>query len=81
MADLTGLKGAYNFAVSWNGVNVTRPQPGKGGDGAAPGMAADPGSGITFFKGLEKIGLKATKEKHPMPVLVIDKGDRTPTEN
>ena len=81
VADLTGLKGAYNFAVSWNGVNVTRPQPGRGGDGAASGMAADPGSGITFFKGLEKIGLKATKEKHPMPVLVIDKADRTPTEN
>ncbi len=81
VADLTGLKGAYNFAVSWNGVNITRPQPGKGGDGTAPGVAADPGSGITFFKGLEKIGLKATKEKHPMPVLVIDKADRTPTQN
>jgi uncharacterized protein (TIGR03435 family) len=81
VVDLTGLKGAYNFAVSWNGVNVTRPQSGRGGDAAASGVPSDPGSGITFFKGLEKIGLKAAKEKHPMPVLVIDKADRAPTEN
>jgi uncharacterized protein (TIGR03435 family) len=79
--DLTGLKGVYNLAVSWNGVNVTRPQSGRGGDAAASGVASDPGGGITFFKGLEKIGLKATKEKHPMPALVIDRADRTPTEN
>jgi uncharacterized protein (TIGR03435 family) len=74
VADLTGLKGAFNFAVSWNGRAVTAPR--KGADGSE-----EVGSGVTFFGGVEKIGLKLTKEKHAMPVVVVDKIDRAPTDN
>ena len=93
VVDLTGLKGAYNFAISWNGVRRTRPATAeqKAGDatavaaaplaGGAANAASDPGSGITFFQGVEKIGLKLTQQKHTMPVVVIDKLSRTPVEN
>jgi uncharacterized protein (TIGR03435 family) len=38
-------------------------------------------SGITFFTGVEKIGLKMIREQLPMPVVVVDKIDRAPTQN
>jgi uncharacterized protein (TIGR03435 family) len=78
VADLTGLKGAFNFAVGWNDRLVTDPSRRQGGSADAPADAQDPGAGITFFSALEKIGLKMTKEKHPMPVLVVDRIDRAP---
>ena len=76
VADLTALKDAFNFTMTWNDRGVTDPGRRKGGD--ASGEPVDPGGGITFFTGVEKIGLKMTKEKHPMPVLVVDKIDRAP---
>lgn len=88
VVDLSGLKGVYNFAISWNAINRTRPTPAgprEGGAGAAAtesvNAASNPGGGITFFQGAEKIGLRFNQEKHPMQVLVIDKVQRTPVEN
>jgi hypothetical protein len=44
------------------------------------GEPAELGSGITFFTGVEKIGLKITREKRPMPL--VGGSDRpAPTEN
>ena len=75
--DATGLKGAFNFMVTWNGRAVTDPsRAGRGGDGSPE--SADPGSGITFFSAVEKLGLKLTKEKRPMLVLVVDRIERVP---
>jgi uncharacterized protein (TIGR03435 family) len=76
VADLTGLNGSFNFSVSWNDRAMTDPGRGRSGDGAD-----DVGGGITFFKGVEKIGLQLTKEKRPMPAVVVDKLDRAPAAN
>lgn len=88
MIDATELKGAYNFVVTWN------PRAGNGGRGmrvadggsmthaAGADAANDPIAGLTIQEALEKqLGLKLVSQKHAMPVLVIDKANRTPTDN
>jgi len=41
----------------------------------------DSGSDETLFQGLESIGLKLERRKAPLDVLVVDKADKTPSEN
>ncbi len=73
VVDLTGLKGSYDFTVSWMTAPVLRP------DGAAPDERP---AGQNIFEAIDKqLGLKLAPQKHPMPVLVIDHVDRAPTEN
>ena len=85
VVDLTGLKGAYDFAVSWTGVNRVRALAGKTADGQPSGAApaaADPSISLTIFEAVDKqLGLKLAAQKHPMPSIVIDHLERTPTEN
>jgi len=72
--DLTGLKGAYDFTITWN----PRGAISSGGGGGKPdqpdSVASDPSGGITFFEAVEKqLGLHLEGgQKHPMAVLVID---------
>lgn len=86
VVDLTGLTGAYDFAVSWAGVNRIRDGLGGGGEAGRPAgdtpAAAEPSTGLTIFEAVDKqLGLKLAAQKHPMPVVVIDHIERTPTEN
>lgn len=69
VVDQTGLKGKYDFQLDWHG----RPDSNSG----AP---TDPGI-ISMFDAVEKLGLKLEPRKIPRPVIVIDKIERTPTEN
>lgn len=68
--DMTGLKGGYDFTITWTprgAISSGGFQPGK------PGEESDPSGGITFFNAVEKLGLHLEAgQKHPMPVLVID---------
>jgi uncharacterized protein (TIGR03435 family) len=67
--DMTGLKGAYDFVITWTPRGAI--MGGRGGD--APAGAADPTGGITFFDAVEKLGLHLEGgQKHPLPVLVVD---------
>jgi uncharacterized protein (TIGR03435 family) len=86
VVDLTGLKGAYDFTLSWAGKNrFTAAAPGGGGAGQPPGAvatAADPNGDITVFEAVDRyMGLKLAAQKYPIPVIVIDHVERTPTEN
>jgi uncharacterized protein (TIGR03435 family) len=73
MLDLTGLTGGYDFTLKWTPRGALR--GGRGGDGDA-----DPG--ISFFEAVDKqLGLKLGPEKRPVPVIVVDSVNRTPTEN
>ena len=86
VVDLTGLKGAYDFALSYNGAGRVRALTGKPAEGGQPAgavpAAAEPALAITVFEAVDKqLGLKLAEQKHPMPVIVIDHVDRTPTEN
>jgi uncharacterized protein (TIGR03435 family) len=69
--DLTELSGAYDFQFEF------RPQrPGSAEDSRA---MAD--SGPTIFDAMAQLGLKLESRKQPMPIIVIDHVERTPTEN
>jgi uncharacterized protein (TIGR03435 family) len=89
VVDLTELKGKYQMAVdiamadamrmaSKFGVNVPPGAPGTSGTGT--GEASDP-SGSTLFSSVQALGLKLEPRKLPYEFLVIDKIEKTPTEN
>jgi len=41
-----------------------------------------PAGGLTIFEAIDKqLGLKLSVEKHSMPIVVIDRVDRTPAGN
>lgn len=67
VADLTGLKGAWDFTVKWTG----------------RGLLAKAGpEGVTLFDAVDKqLGLKLAMGKAPLPVLVVDSVNQKPTAN
>ena len=80
MVDLSGLKGSYDFEITWS--PPARFVSGRAGlpAGGGPVTAAVPTGGVTLYEAIEKqLGLKLSVEKHAMPV-VIDHADRTPAE-
>jgi len=78
LLDLTGLKGAYDFEVYW----TPKGQLNAGGRGGDASEAATPTGEVTVFEAVDKqLGLKLEEQKHPIPVMVVDKADRTPSEN
>jgi uncharacterized protein (TIGR03435 family) len=86
VVDLTGLKGSYDFTVTWAPQNRVY---GRGGPpasqtgtyGPAP-ASADPSGELTVFEAVDRqLGLRLAVQKHPMPVIVIDHVERKPAEN
>ncbi len=82
VVDLTGLKGAYDFAFAWTiRGKLTTGQSGADATSNAP-AASDPTGDVTVFEAIDKdLGLKLELAKHPVPVVVVDHVERTPTEN
>ena len=73
--DATGIEGAFDFALTFSPAQFLQT---TGANGAAP----DPNGAISLSDALEKqLGLKLELQKHPMPVLVIDRIEPTPTDN
>ena len=71
--DQTGLKGAYDFSITW----VPGPWNARQPDAPVEGMASEPTGEISFFEAMEKqLGLKLTKQKLPYPALVVDSVER-----
>jgi uncharacterized protein (TIGR03435 family) len=63
--DMTGIQGFYNLTLDW-----------------VPDAAGDNPSGATLPVALqEQLGLKLQMGKAPIEILVVDKAERTPTEN
>jgi len=81
--DLTNIKGEYMVDTSeLNAAAVQRLMPGlRGGQG---GDAATPGGtdlGEAAFQLALRLGLKLEARKMPLPVLVVDHMEKTPSEN
>ena len=72
VTDATGLKGRYEFTLSWMASVPASSSP------SAP--AADAGPDI-FAAVQQQLGLKLEASKAPVDVLVIDHFDRDPVEN
>lgn len=71
VVDGTGLKGKYDFLLSWV------PEPAN-----APIPAASDDSGPTMMSAVqEQLGLKLESKKAPVELLVIDRYEKVPTEN
>jgi uncharacterized protein (TIGR03435 family) len=67
VVDRSGLKGAWDFDFRFTPWSAT---------------VAQDGDGITIFEATQKqLGLKLELQKAPAPVLVVDRVNRTPTEN
>ncbi len=88
--DATGLDGAYDFTLNFSPAGLGVALAGRGGRGGGdagpasnePAGASDPTGAISLPEAVEKqLGLKLELQKRPVKVLVIDKLERTPTEN
>jgi uncharacterized protein (TIGR03435 family) len=95
--DGTGIKGSWDFTLSFSSVDQTRARAagggsasgggaagaGAGGGGSSPdGAASDPSGALTLFDAVSRqLGLKLEKQRRPSPVLVIDHIEEKPTEN
>jgi uncharacterized protein (TIGR03435 family) len=82
VVDLTGIKGAYDFAVTFDPSGRTTND--ASGDPATDAMpvAATPNRYLPFMEAMEEqLGLKLKVQNHPMPVMVIDHLERVPVEN
>ena len=91
VVNLTELTGPYDFKLGWTPRGLLL-GTGGGRGGAAEGAATPGGTainvaeqtagGLTVFEAVAKnLGLKLESVKHPMPVIVVDKVNRTATEN
>jgi uncharacterized protein (TIGR03435 family) len=88
VVDMTGLAGSYKIALDLSredlmavaraaGVNVPAGPGVAGPPGAGP---ADP-TGTSVFQSVENLGLKLDSRKTPVDLLVIDRLEKTPTED
>jgi uncharacterized protein (TIGR03435 family) len=81
--DHTGLKGSYDFTISFSSADHFASGAGGGPpspDGLPP--PTDPNGAISLFDAVKnQLGLKLEKEKRPVPVLVIDHIEEQPTPN
>jgi len=79
--DATGLTGKYDIILSWlpdNGRALPPPPPGA----PAPAGSPEAESGPTIFSALqEQLGLRLEQKKGTVEILVVDKLEKTPTEN
>jgi uncharacterized protein (TIGR03435 family) len=79
--DSTGLTDAYDFTLSFSAAVTIQRLNERAGGGEAGG-ASDSGGAVTLQDAIgNQLGLKLELKKRPMPVLVIDHIDETPTEN
>jgi uncharacterized protein (TIGR03435 family) len=73
--DMTELTGGFSINLEWTPDEMaTNP---KAGDGAG----GDSAMGPTIFTALHEVGLKLESRKAPVRILVVDRAEKTPSEN
>jgi len=81
--DKSELQGSYDFTLSFSSVGRTNapPPPASGNSSATSDAASDPSGALTLYDAVSRqLGLKLVKEKHRMPVLVIDSIQKKPID-
>ena len=91
VVNLTELKGPYDFKLGWTprgqlmgtaGGRGGAPEGAASPEGAAINVSEPTAGGLAVFDAVAKnLGLKLESTKHAIPVIVVDKVNRTPTEN
>jgi uncharacterized protein (TIGR03435 family) len=81
VVDGTGLKGSYDFTLSFSSADKILPTASGPANTSDPN-SSDPNGALSVFDAINRqLGLKLEKTKRPYPVLVIDHMEETPTEN
>jgi uncharacterized protein (TIGR03435 family) len=94
VVDMTELTGMYDIAIELSmaelmnvaraqGVPVPAMPPGgaPGGDARPADAASDPSAGGSIFTSIQALGLKLEPRKTPFDTMIVDKLEKTPTEN
>jgi uncharacterized protein (TIGR03435 family) len=83
--DGTGLKGGYDFTLSFSSIGQLRSGPSPGAADSNPANqagASDPNGGISLFDAVrQQLGVKLEKVRRPEPALVIDHIEDKPLDN
>jgi len=80
VADATGLKGSYDFTLSFSSIDRLRAVEHPPANDDA--QLADPSGALSLFDAVSRqLGLKLEKQRRRLPVLVIDHIEEKPTEN
>ena len=91
--DATHIDGSYDVAINWSTLRVARGiqtfdghsidhANSNAASASGDAQAADPTGAITLADAISKqLGLKLKQEKRPIPMLVIDHIEQTPTPN
>jgi len=78
VVDESGLKGAYDFTLSFTSIERLNAGSGAPGDSGV----SDPNGALSMFDALNRqLGLKLEKQKRPLPTLVIDHIEEKPIDN
>jgi uncharacterized protein (TIGR03435 family) len=89
VVDQTEMKGKYDISLDMGmsdmmnmarAAGVGMPMMGGGGGRGPADGASDP-SGGSIFQTVQALGLKLEPKKLPLDTIVVDKGDKVPTEN
>jgi uncharacterized protein (TIGR03435 family) len=67
VTDATRLDGKYDFNVSWNANNL--------------GTEASGDDSATMYSAIRSLGLKLESHKEPVEVVVVDRVERSPSDN
>jgi len=87
--DMTDLKGKYDVTLDLSmqdlmaaarAAGAAVPAQSGGSSDHPADAASDPGSG-SIFKAIQTLGLKLEPRKAPLTFLIVDKAEKTPTEN
>jgi uncharacterized protein (TIGR03435 family) len=76
VVNLTELSGRFDFELEFSPADV------KGMGIALPtATTASAEFGMSIFTSIQKVGLKLESQKLPLDAIVVDRGEKTPTEN
>lgn len=79
VVDQTGLTGRYNFTLDYSVEELKNLVRASGGDAShIPDFGGDQ---VSIFTSVESLGLKLEGHKMPLPVVVVDSVQKTPTAN
>jgi uncharacterized protein (TIGR03435 family) len=79
VVDMTGLTGRYDFTLEYSAAELRNLVKASGADASMIPDFGDPT--ISIFTSVETLGLKLEARKAPVPVIVIDSAQKTPTAN
>ncbi|HVP00715.1 MAG TPA: TIGR03435 family protein [Bryobacteraceae bacterium] len=80
IVDMTGLEGSYDISLDIPMSMIGGPPP-EAGAGHPADTVADPPENGRMMQSLKSLGLELKKMKAPVDHLVVDHGERKPTEN